>query len=642
MVKTTAAALIALTVFGAGASAQEAERVERGNLILENVPDTPEEVAASLQQYQNTRSAGFQGFDADGEGIYISTRFGETSQIHMVEEPMGMRKQVTFAKEPTGGASPSPTVPGQFLFSRDQGGDENYQIFLFDGETRQSRMLSDGEGRKTGGTWSKDGQTVAWTKTMDGPTKGIVVADIANPDGRETVFTGDGWWGASDFSEDGKFLTLFEYVSINDSKIHLLDLESGEATQINPSDELISYGGVMFAPDNEHLYFTSDEGSEFRNLFRYNIASEEVENLTGDIDADVGAVTYSEDGRYYAFVVNDEGRSKIHVRQARNDREVRVPEIPAGVIGGLSFSPVDNTLGFSLNAANSPTDAYSFKVGSRDGLVRWTESEVGGLDTSAFVEPEFFRYQSFDDMEIPAFIYKPDGEGPFPVIVSIHGGPEGQSRPTFSSTYQYWANELGAAVVVPNVRGSTGFGKSYVKMDNGMKRKDSVKDIGALLDWIEEQPDLNEDKIVVYGGSYGGYMVLASMVDYNDRLAGGVDIVGISSFITFLENTADYRRDLRRAEYGDERNPEMRAFFEEIDPLNNADKITKPLFIIQGLNDPRVPASEADQILAAVRANGGEAWYMGAKDEGHGFRKKTNRDAMTEAVVMFFEDVFED
>lgn len=642
MVKTTAAALIALTVFGAGASAQDAERVERGNLILENVPDTPEEVAASLQQYQNTRSAGFQGFDADGEGIYISTRFGETSQIHMVEEPMGMRKQVTFAKEPTGGASPSPTVPGQFLFSRDQGGDENYQIFLFDGATGQSRMLSDGEGRKTGGTWSKDGQTVAWTKTMDGPTKGIVVADIANPDGRETVFTGDGWWGASDFSEDGKFLTLFEYVSINDSKIHLLDLESGEATQINPSDELISYGGVMFAPDNEHLYFTSDEGSEFRNLFRYNIASEEVENLTGDIDADVGAVTYSEDGRYYAFVVNDEGRSKIHVRQARNDREVRVPEIPAGVIGGLSFSPVDNTLGFSLNAANSPTDAYSFKVGSRDGLVRWTESEVGGLDTSAFVEPEFFRYQSFDDMEIPAFIYKPDGEGPFPVIVSIHGGPEGQSRPTFSSTYQYWANELGAAVVVPNVRGSTGFGKSYVKMDNGMKRKDSVKDIGALLDWIEEQPDLNEDKIVVYGGSYGGYMVLASMVDYNDRLAGGVDIVGISSFITFLENTADYRRDLRRAEYGDERNPEMRAFFEEIDPLNNADKITKPLFIIQGLNDPRVPASEADQILAAVRANGGEAWYMGAKDEGHGFRKKTNRDAMTEAVVMFFEDVFED
>ncbi|GGY53589.1 peptidase S9 family protein [Parvularcula lutaonensis] len=642
MVKATAAALVALTAFGAGAVAQDVERIERGNLILENVPETPPSVAQSLQQYQNTRSAGFQGFDADGEGIYISTRFGETAQIHAVEKPMAMREQLTFAKEPTSGASPSPTVPGQFVFARDKGGDENYQIYLFDRSTGQSTMLSDGEGRKTGGTWSKDGQRVAWTKTMDGPTKGIVIADIDNPEGRETVFTGDGWWGASDFSEDGDSLILFEYVSINDSKIHLLDLESGEVSQINPSDEPISYGGAQFAANGGHLYFTSDEGSEFRNLFRYDPETGEKENLTAGIDADVGGFAQSEDGRYYAFVVNDEGRSKIHVRQSRNDRDVRVPDIPAGVIGGLEFSPTENVLGFSLNAATSPTDAYSFKVGSRGELNRWTKSEVGGLDTSAFVEPEFFRYESFDGMEIPAFIYKPKGEGPFPVIVSIHGGPEGQSRPTFSPTYQYWVNELGAAVVVPNVRGSTGFGKSYVKMDNGMKRKDSVKDIGALLDWISQQEDLNEDKVVVYGGSYGGYMVLASMVDYNDRLAGGVDIVGISSFITFLENTADYRRDLRRAEYGDERDPEMRAFFEEIDPLNNADKITKPLFIIQGLNDPRVPASEADQILAAVRANGGEAWYMGAKDEGHGFRKKTNRDAMTEAVVMFFKHVFEE
>jgi dipeptidyl aminopeptidase/acylaminoacyl peptidase len=202
-------------------------------------------------------------------------------------------------------------------------------------------------------------------------------------------------------------------------------------------------------------------------------------------------------------------------------------------------------------------------------------------------------------------------------------------------------NELGAAVVAPNVRGSAGYGKDYLKLDNGMKRKDSVKDIGALLDWIAEQPDLDPEHVVVYGGSYGGYMVLASAVDYSDRLAGAVDIVGVSNFVTFLENTEDYRRDLRRAEYGDERDPEMRAFLESIAPSNHADKITKPLFIIQGANDPRVPASESEQMLASVRANETAAWYLLARDEGHGFNKKSNQDYMRQAVTVFLNDVLD-
>jgi dipeptidyl aminopeptidase/acylaminoacyl peptidase len=224
------------------------------------------------------------------------------------------------------------------------------------------------------------------------------------------------------------------------------------------------------------------------------------------------------------------------------------------------------------------------------------------------------------------------------VVIQIHGGPEGQSRPTFSSTYQYWVNELGIAVIRPNVRGSDGYGKTYLNLDNGFKREDSVKDIGALLDWIETQPDLDSDRVMVFGGSYGGYMVLASLVHYNERLAGGINIVGISNFVTFLKNTMDYRRDLRRVEYGDERDPEMFEFLQRISPNNNAEKITKPLFIIQGLNDPRVPASEAEQMLQAVRSNGGNPWYLLAKDEGHGFRKKSNRDYMTEAIVLFLEE----
>jgi len=626
------------------APASAAERVERGALILENVPETPPDVREEIRRYQNTRAAGFAGFDTGGEGMLIRTRFAETAQVHHVAAPGGARRQLTFFDEPVGALEPSPAAGGVFAFTRDQGGDENFQVFVqSDGA---ARMVSDGEGRKTAPVWSRDGARLAWTKTMDGPTKGIVVADPDDPAGRRTVFTGDGWWGPLDFAPDGETILLFHYVSINESELFLLDPETGETIEINPSEEKISYGGAVFGADAGTVYYTSDEGDEFRNLYRLDLVGGAAENLTADIAWNVEDVAVSPDGSLYAFTVNEAGRSRLEIRRARNDRPVAGPTLPAGVIGGLEFSPDGARLGFTLNATTSPGDVYTFAVKDRrEGLVRWTTSEVGGLDTSAFAEPEFFDYPTFDEVDgaprrIPAFIYRPKGEGPHPVIISIHGGPESQARPTFSSTYQYWVNELGAAVIRPNVRGSAGFGKTYVTLDNAFKREDSVKDIGALIDWIATQDDLDADRIVVFGGSYGGYMVLASMVHFDDRLAGGVDIVGISSFVTFLENTADYRRDLRRAEYGDERDPEMRAHLEKISPLNRADEITRPLFIIQGLNDPRVPASEADQILAAVRANGGEAWYMAARDEGHGFRKKSNRDAMTEAVAMFLMRLF--
>jgi dipeptidyl aminopeptidase/acylaminoacyl peptidase len=248
------------------------------------------------------------------------------------------------------------------------------------------------------------------------------------------------------------------------------------------------------------------------------------------------------------------------------------------------------------------------------------------------------EYRTFDGRMIPAWVYRPKGPGPHPVIVDIHGGPEGQERPGFSSTVQLWVNQLGAAVVAPNVRGSAGYGKEYLKLDNAMKREDSVKDIGALLDWIGVQPGLDGDRVAVYGGSYGGYMVLASMVHYSPRLRAGVDIVGISNFISFLENTQDYRRDLRRPEYGDERDPKMRAFFERIAPARNADRITAPLFVIQGQNDPRVPVTEAEQIVRVVRSNDRPVWYMNALNEGHGYRKQENRDLMNAAVVMFLRE----
>ena len=274
--------------------------------------------------------------------------------------------------------------------------------------------------------------------------------------------------------------------------------------------------------------------------------------------------------------------------------------MPTGVIGSIGFAPDGRKLAMTLNSARSPSDTYVLELGRQPlaagELTRWTYSEVGGLDTDRFVAPKLVSYPTFDTVngaprQIPAFVYKPAGDGPFPVIISIHGGPEGQARATFSSTYQMWLAKLGAAVVVPNVRGSAGYGKTYVGLDNGFRREDSVRDIGALLDWIATQPDLDASRVAVYGGSYGGYMVLASSVHYSDRLRAAIDVVGISSFVTFLENTQDYRRDLRRAEYGDERDPEMRAHLQKISPLNNVDSISVPMFVVQGHNDPRVPVT---------------------------------------------------
>ncbi|HEY8966753.1 MAG TPA: alpha/beta fold hydrolase, partial [Candidatus Methylacidiphilales bacterium] len=312
----------------------------------------------------------------------------------------------------------------------------------------------------------------------------------------------------------------------------------------------------------------------------------------------------------------------------------------------LSFSPDGTKLGLTLNSPQNPADVFVLTLADKT-LQRWTSSEVGGLDASTFPVPTLISYDTFDagadgkPRQIPAFYYKPakaDAKSPAPVVIYIHGGPEGQFAPSFSPGIPFYVNELGIAFVAPNVRGSSGYGKSWLDLDNGEKREDSVKDIGALLDWIAKQPELDAKRVAVWGGSYGGYMVLASLIHYPDQIRCGVEEVGITHFVTFLKNTEDYRRDLRRVEYGDERDPHMAQVLEEISPLTHAEKLVRPLFIVAGANDPRVPASEAEQLLAALKKNKQAPWYLLAKDEGHGFAKKANRDFLGAARVLFFQE----
>ncbi len=617
---------------------------EVGNLVLEDVPEIPAELKERMLQYQNVRSASFRDWDPRSKSILISTRFGETSNLHRVDFPLGMRKQITFFDEPVGGGSFCPDENNHgFLFTKDVGGSEFYQIFYFDMETGSYKMLTDGESRNGAPNWSNKGDRFSYISTKrNGRDYDIYIADADTQEEGELVLEGQGYWVAVDWSPDDSRLLIFRYISINESYLYLFDIESKALTQINPSDAQIFYGGGDFSKDGKGIYFTSDEQSEFTLLRYYDLNTKKITTITEGIDWNVESFTLSDDGTYLAYVLNEDGIAKLKMINLKKDTEIGLPELPAGQIYGISFSPDSKRFSLVLNSSTSPGDVYIIDLNTKK-RTRWTASEVGGLNTDTFVSPDLIHYPTFDEADgkprmIPAFVYKPKAqEKLLPVIIDIHGGPESQERPYFSSTIQYFVNELGAAVIAPNVRGSAGYGKSYLKLDNAYKREESVKDIGKLLDWIETQPDLDPSRVAVIGGSYGGYMVLSSMTHYNDRLRCAVDIVGISNFVTFLENTKEYRRDLRRAEYGDERNPEMRAYLEKISPTTNAHKITRPLFVVQGLNDPRVPASEAEQIVDIVRKNGGDVWYMLAKDEGHGFSKKTNRDYYKAAVVLFFE-----
>ena len=649
MRKLILTALFFLFVLPAVADA-ERRAANNGNLVMEDVPEISADIVDSLNRYQNVRSASFRAWSGDGESLLINTRFGDVGQLHRVDMPMGARHQVTFYSEPVGEVARQPKG-SSLVFTRDAGGSEFSQIFLLDPAGGDAHMITDGESRNGAVIWDREGRRLAYQSTRrNGASNDIWLADPDNPAGSRVVLESpDGsWWGPAEFSRTGTRVLVTNYVSITDSRVNLLDLDTGNVTLLaggttNPSVNV----PLAFDDDNDGFWFITDRAGEFSVLAWQSLEEgAEPEYITKEIPWNVDGGAISHDRRRAAFTVNENGRTAVYLFDPRTREYRRIDSIPVGLVGGLEFSPDDARLAMTINTANSPSDTYvlELRAGALDyaELVRWTQSEVGGLDTTTFIEPELIEFPTFDEVggaprKIPAWIYRPRGSGPFPVVVSIHGGPEGQARPAFTSTYQLWLEKLGVAVIVPNVRGSAGYGKTYVSLDNGFNREDSVKDIGALLDWIEVQPDLDQDRVAVFGGSYGGYMVLASAVHFSDRLRAAVDIVGISSFVTFLENTQDYRRDLRRVEYGDERDPEMRAHLEKISPVNNVEKIEVPLFVVQGENDPRVPVTESIQMVEALRQQGETVWYMNALNEGHGYRKKENRDIYQQATVLFLK-----
>jgi dipeptidyl aminopeptidase/acylaminoacyl peptidase len=646
MIRTVAAfAALLIVLLADVAAAQPAiRRIERGNLVTENVPDVPASMRERLKLYQASRGAGFMDFTPDGRSILIQTRFGETAQIHRVDGPFMMRRQISFYDEPVNLAiyQPGRGNTNTILFSRDVGGDELYQLYLLNERNGQMVRLTDGKTRNTDPVFSHDGKWIAWTSVASDSTRyRIMVADATDPKSARVVLEEEGSWTSSDFSPDDLTLAVTRDISVGEQEVWLVDLTNGRKSQVRPTSAKVFRAAPKFTADGRSLFYISDEDSEFRRVMRYDLKTDDQDVMTPDIEDDVDGLQVSPNGKSLAFTVNEDGYSRLYVMDTRHGRKWPGPRLPAGEIENFRFSADSRRLGLTLDGT-AGRDAYVWETG-RKNAVQWTDSEVGGLDKSAFVAPELVTFDTFDlagkvPRKIPAFVYKPaNATGKVPVLIYIHGGPESQFRPNFNAFIQYLVQELKIAVVAPNVRGSTGYGKYYVELDNGVRRLDSVRDIGSTLDWIAKQPNLDAQRVAVYGGSYGGFMSYASMIQFNQRLVAGISVVGISNFVTFLNNTSGYRRDLRRVEYGDERDVRMKDFLLRVSPLTNAARIRAPMLIIQGANDPRVPVTESTQMVAAIRKNNAEAWYMLAKDEGHGFQKKTNRDAQNGAIAAFLK-----
>jgi dipeptidyl aminopeptidase/acylaminoacyl peptidase len=610
------------------------------NLVSDGIPPIPAEIAESVGRYTEFRSADFLGWHPTRREMLIATRFGDTAQVHEVRFPGGARRQLTFFPDRIRGASWPRRSGEYFVFVKDRGGDEFGQIYRLDVVTGATTMISDGGRSQNGlGPWSHQGDRMAFASTRrNGVDRDIYVMDPRDPGSVQLVLeVKGGGWRPQAFSPDDRKLVVGEVVSVNESYLWILDLATGGKTLATPKGpEKVAYGDAHWSADGKGLYLTTDRDSEFQRLAYLDLASGRHSYLSTRIPWDVERFALSPDGKTIAFDTNEEGLSVLRLLDVVSGKERARPSLPPGVIGGLEWHESGRELALVLTSAHSPSDVYSVDATAL-GVERWTESETGGLNAAGFAEPELVRWKSFDGKTISGFLYEPPARFAFPrpVMINIHGGPEGQARPGFLGRQNFFLQELGVALLVPNVRGSTGFGKSFVKLDNGVLREESVKDIGAALDWIATRHDLDASRVMITGGSYGGYMTLASATHFDARIRCAVDVVGISSFVSFLEHTEGYRRDLRRVEYGDERDPAMREHLLRISPLQNARKITKPLFVVQGKNDPRVPYTESEQMVATVKKNGGAVWYLLANDEGHGFAKKTNQDFQFYATVAF-------
>jgi dipeptidyl aminopeptidase/acylaminoacyl peptidase len=625
------------------------------NLFTQGIPPIPVSLAEQVAKYTSFTGHAFVDWHPTRREMLVSHRKPGTStpQLFRVTAPMAEPEQLTDSAEPVRDASYEAREGKYIVFARGTGGDEAFKLYRLDLPGKEVTLLTDTPERYTMEGWLHRSSRMLMTsvpldRTAQGGSRAAIVQTLSLIDPlqpqqkRKLAELPGGGWSVGGVSWDDRRIALTRYLSANESQVWLLDISTAKLTQLLPakgSTAKAAWFAGEFKRDDSGLYVTSDSAGEFRQLMLHSFANHRTAPITRDIPWDIGDATANEAGTLIAAQANVDGRNELRLYDARRLKQLDAPKLPGGSVGSAHFHRKLADLEFSLNSAQGPSQVWSMNP-ANGAAEQWTRAWApAGIDATAFTEQQIVRWKSFDGRGVSGIVNQPPARftGKRPVLIAIHGGPEGQAMQSFIGRANYYVNELGIALIQPNVRGSSGYGKTFLSLDDGMKREDSVKDIGALLDWIATQPNLDASRVVVSGGSYGGYMSLAVATNYSDRIAGSVDVVGISNFITFLQNTESYRRDLRRAEYGDEREPAMRAHLEKISPLTNAAKIKKPLFVVQGKNDPRVPYTEAEQVVEKVRGNGQTVWYLRGENEGHGFARKENADFEFYATVLFLK-----
>ena len=590
-----------------------------------------------IERYLNIRSAHSPSLGPEGDLAFLMDTTG-VSQVWRLDEPRRWPTQLTFREERVSFASWSRERP-ELVFGMDEGGNEREQLFRLSGNGASVTPLTGmPDAKHRWGGWSHDGDRFAFTSNRrDEAVFDVYVQDRdASGEAAELVHEGDGWLTVGGWSPDDDRLIVHEAYSNFDMDVSVLSLEDGTFTHVTPHDGDVRYGSVTWGPAGEGLYLTTDEGTDTLSLRRLDLTTLDLAMVASGGDWNVDGVVIDHDTRRIAYTRNLDGYTDLTVGTLEDETTIEPfpePDLPRGVYGTGRFGPDGERLPVTVTAATRPTNVWIVDVTS-GVATRWTDAATAGIPRETFIAPETVHYETFDGREIPAFFSVPSGAGPFSVVVDIHGGPESQRRPSFSPVTQYLLN-AGYAVFEPNVRGSTGYGKAYSRLDDKRNRLDSVRDVHAGLDWLAARPDVDADRIVAMGASYGGFMVLACLTEEPDRWAAGVDIVGIANFITFLENTGDWRRSLREAEYGSL--TDDREFLASISPVNRIDRIAAPLMVLHGANDPRVPVEEAEQI-AAEAAKHVPTQKLIFEDEGHGFSKLENRIEAYRRIVDFLDD----
>ena len=662
----TIAALAAIVVLAAAGcanapppAADAPAAIAPAALRLEGVPAVPRGVLEAARRYNGVAGHALADWHPTRREMLVLHRppGASTAQLFRLRTPQGALEPLTDSM--TGGGDPVASAQwepreGRFIvFARGTGGDEAYQLYHLDPETRATTQITPAGQRHALLGWVKSRSlalvsSLPLDRTAAGGTRGEVsttlsLIDPLNPAARQVIAElPGGGWGAAEVSPDEKEIAITQYASANESAVWLITLNSGARRRLLPAEgetQKASHFVSGWSPDGRSLYFLGDRASEFRELMRLDLASGKLTRLTGQTPWDVDGGSARTDGRSTALRVNVDGRDELRLIDPASGTALPVPRLPSGSVVGVRFHPASSELAIAVSGAHGPSQIHSVDL-ERGSLTAWTTpAGAEGLDLQSLPEPQIVRWKSFDGRTISGVLSLPPARfsGQRPVVMLMHGGPESQARLGWQGRYNHLIQDLGVALLEPNVRGSSGYGKTFLALDDGRLREDSVRDMASAIDFVATQPQLDAQRVLVMGGSYGGYMALAASTRLADRIAGAVATVGISNFVSFLQNTESYRRDLRRAEYGDERDPFMRDFLLSISPLTHAAQITKPLFVIQGKNDPRVPWTESEQIVRGLQQRGRPVWYMLADNEGHGFVRRENVDFAFAAQVLFIQ-----